>query len=33
MHTGVLKLVDIYNELLQVSTNTVANFRDIKHRG
>lgn len=33
MHTGVLKLVDIYNELLQVFINIVANFRDIKHRG
>jgi len=27
MHTGVLKLVDTYNELLQVSTNIVAIFR------
>jgi hypothetical protein len=33
MHTGVLKLVDMYNELLQVSTNIVAILRDIKHRG
>lgn len=32
MHTGVLKLVDTHNELLQVSTNIVAIFRDIKHR-
>jgi hypothetical protein len=33
MHISILKLVYIYSELLRVSANHVAIFRDIKYRG
>jgi hypothetical protein len=33
MHTNVLKLVYLQSELLYVSTNYMAIFRDVKYKG
>ena len=32
MHLSILKLVNIYSELLQVSTSHVAIFNDVKYK-
>ena len=33
MHTGLLKLVEVRSDLLRLSVNHVATFRDVKHKG